>query len=182
MSTKFAIATIAVFAAASLVMTPPAKAGGKGLGVGLGILAVGVLAHSAQKAHQAKAAQQRAAAQARAKAQAQARARAQAQAAAARKQELAAKKAKDTEKVDEVAAEDTNNETNEPTPSSTAALTQVDVNSNEAHKDEPVETKETVATAETETAKPDTKVTKSEKTECRKFFPALGVTLSVACE
>ncbi|MCC7254169.1 hypothetical protein [Hyphomicrobium sp.] len=198
MAKKLSITVIAATVAASLAITPAAEAGGRGLalGVGLGVLAVGAMAHQAQQAKQAKMARARAQAQAqaRAKAQAQAKAkaqaRAQAQAAAAKRQQqlAAAQKAKaaaaaDVEQEDEVAEKTTKSgpSTYVAAPSSTAALTQVDVDqANAANGSTPVDTA-SVAVADSAPAETPSATDEEEEQTCKRFVPALGVAVDVDC-
>lgn len=198
MAKKLSITAIATFVAASLAITPAAEAGGRGigLGIGLGVLAVGAMAHQAHKAKEAKMARARAQAQAqaRAKAQAQARAKAQAQAqaraAAKRQQEIAAaqkaKAAEAAENGDEVAAEDSTSAANKTpstyvaAPSSTAALTQVDVSQADAAKVEPTADTKVVAAGDADAEPTKTAVVEAPET-CKKYVPALGVAVNVGC-
>lgn len=194
MAKKLSISIIAATVAASMAITPAAQAGhrGLGLGIGLGVLAVGAMAHQAKKAEaqqraRARAqaqAQARAKAQAQARAKAQAQARAQAKAAAAAKQQAAAQ-AEDANK--EEVAETTGNtsttpSTYVPAASSSAALTQVDVDqANATPVETPVETA-TVATVD-ETPAATTDVTSKDEAAktCKKYVPALGVAVDVGC-
>lgn len=203
MAKKLAASIIAATVAASMAIAPAAEAGGRGigLGIGLGVLAVGAMAHQAQKAEAQQRARARAEAQARARAQAQAQARAKAQAqaqaraqaaAAAKQKELAAaEKAKAEGTTEELAEETTNNTNKGPStyvaaPSSTAALTQVDVDQASAAStsDKPVESKSTVAaaadapTADGEAAQET--ANDAQKT-CKRYVPALGVAVDVGC-
>lgn len=214
MATKFSIALIAATVSASLAIVPAAEAGSRGvaLGVGLGVLAVGAMAAQAQQAKKAQAraraqaqaqARAKAQAQARAKAQAQARAKAQAQAAAKRQQQLAAaNKAKaaaaataaananEDEVTDEV-AETTETTKSTPStyvaaPSSSAALTQVDIDqANASNNEAKAEDQKTVAAAAelpTDTADVETEaVPDTAPGTCKRFVPAIGVAVNVAC-
>jgi hypothetical protein len=189
MSKKLNITVIAATVAASMAFTPAAKAGNRGLGIGLGVLAVGVMAHQANQAAKARKA---------AEARAKMRAQAQARAAAARKQEIAAQKAAAAKAAAAEKAKDeavaTTTESNKATPStyvaapsSTAVLTQTDVAGSQAETAaaETVSGDASTIAAVTETAETpvaEKTVEKSQEPEtCKRFVPALGVAVSVGC-
>lgn len=193
MAKKLSITVIAATVAASLAITSAAEAGGRGvaLGVGLGVLAVGAMAHQAQKAKQAQMARARAQAQAqaRAKAQAQARAKAQAQAAAAKRQQQAAAAAKAKAQAAKADQEDNAEEVAEETtksgpstyvaaPSSSAALTQADINAANA---ETAKGASTVTVAGTPAATEEIADETPASNTCKRFVPALGVPVDVDC-
>jgi hypothetical protein len=171
---KFIIAVAAaVFALSSTLIAPPAHAGMKGrLAIGLAIGAIGVMAHQ-HRYEQRRLKKKRY----------HARRKSTKKVYVAKKPSASVKKiakAKPEPQIAEVAeiAEPAENENSS---ISTAALAPIDetasIETPEADASEPV-----AAATEDAGAEPAEVQKSASKLDCKKFFPAVGMTLSVSCE